>query len=87
MAKQIQIRRGSAASHETFTGAIGELTMDTTNNTLRILFQYLAMFGQSNCPSTASNMMQHYNTEQLLILLAYTPLFILWRTFKQSDLF
>lgn len=36
MARQIQIRRGTAAEHINFTGAIGEITMDTTNNTLRI---------------------------------------------------
>lgn len=36
MARQIQIRRGSAAEHATFTGAIGEITMDTTNKTLRV---------------------------------------------------
>lgn len=36
MSKQIQIRRGSATEHENFTGAIGEITMDTTNKTLRI---------------------------------------------------
>ena len=36
MSRQIQIRRGSAAEHENFTGAIGEITMDTTNNTLRV---------------------------------------------------
>lgn len=36
MARQIQIRRGSEAEHENFTGAIGEITMDTTNNTLRV---------------------------------------------------
>lgn len=36
MARQIQIRRGTATEHESFTGAIGEITMDTTNNTLRV---------------------------------------------------
>lgn len=36
MSKQIQIRRGSATEHENFTGAIGEITMDTTNVSLRI---------------------------------------------------
>ncbi len=36
MARQIQIRRGTAEEHESFTGAIGEVTMDTTNNTLRV---------------------------------------------------
>ncbi len=33
---QIQFRRGSSAEHETFTGAPGEITVDTTNNTLRV---------------------------------------------------
>ena len=33
MSRQIQIRRGTAAEHENFTGAIGEITMDTTNKT------------------------------------------------------
>ena len=36
MSRQIQIRRGTAAEHANFTGAIGEITMDTTNNTLRV---------------------------------------------------
>jgi len=36
MARQIQIRRGSAAAHANFTGAVGEITMDTTNKTLRV---------------------------------------------------
>ena len=36
MSRQIQIRRGTAAQHSNFTGAIGEVTMDTTNNTLRV---------------------------------------------------
>ena len=36
MSRQIQIRRGSATEHENFTGAIGEITMDTTNKTLRV---------------------------------------------------
>jgi len=36
MAEQWQIRRGTAAENDEFTGAIGEITMDTTNNTLRI---------------------------------------------------
>lgn len=36
MSRQIQIRRGTASEHEDFTGAIGEITMDTTNNTLRV---------------------------------------------------
>lgn len=36
MARRIQFRRGSAIDHETFTGAQGEITVDTTNNTLRV---------------------------------------------------
>ena len=36
MSRQIQIRRGTSAEHDNFTGAIGEITMDTTNNTLRV---------------------------------------------------
>ena len=36
MSRQIQIRRGTAAEHTNFTGAIGEITMDTTNSTLRV---------------------------------------------------
>ena len=36
MSRQIQIRRGTAAEHANFTGAIGEITMDTTNKTLRV---------------------------------------------------
>lgn len=36
MARQIQSRRGSADEHANFTGAIGEITMDTTKKTLRV---------------------------------------------------
>lgn len=36
MSRQIQIRRGTAAQHANFTGVIGEVTMDTTNKTLRV---------------------------------------------------
>ena len=36
MSRQIQIRRGTSAEHANFTGAIGEITMDTTNKTLRV---------------------------------------------------
>tara|TARA_Y100000004_G_scaffold14969_1_gene15783 strand:+ start:4383 stop:8366 length:3984 start_codon:yes stop_codon:yes gene_type:complete len=32
MTKQVQLRRGTAAEHAVFTGAVGELTIDTTNN-------------------------------------------------------
>ncbi len=36
MSRQIQIRRGSALEHNSFIGAIGEITMDTDNKTLRV---------------------------------------------------
>ena len=36
MALQIQLRRGTQAEHSTFTGANGEVTVDTTNKTLRV---------------------------------------------------
>ncbi len=35
-ARQVQIRRGTADEHNTFVGAIGEITMDTTNKTIRV---------------------------------------------------
>ena len=36
MAKQLQLGRGTATEHDTFTGANGEVTVDTTNKTLRV---------------------------------------------------
>ena len=36
MAKQLQLRKGTATEHNTFTGANGEVTVDTTYNTLRV---------------------------------------------------
>ena len=36
MAKQIQMRRGTASQHTSFTGAAGEITIDTTNNEIRV---------------------------------------------------
>ena len=36
MATQVQYRRGSAAQNDAFTGALGEITVDTTNDTLRV---------------------------------------------------
>ena len=36
MATQVQIRRGTAAENDAFTGAQGELTYDTTNKRIRI---------------------------------------------------
>lgn len=36
MAKQVQFRRGTATEHNNFIGAVAEVTVDTTNNTLRV---------------------------------------------------
>ena len=36
MAKQLQLRSGTATEHNNFTGANGEVTVDTTNKTLRV---------------------------------------------------
>ena len=36
MAYAIQRRRGTATEHNSFTGLVGEITVDTTNNTLRV---------------------------------------------------
>jgi hypothetical protein len=36
MSRQIQLRRGTATQHTIFTGAEGEVTVDTTNKTLRV---------------------------------------------------
>lgn len=36
MSKVLQIRRGTAAQSDIFTGLAGEITMDTTDNTIRI---------------------------------------------------
>ena len=36
MAKQLQLRKGTDTEHNTFTGADGEVTVDTTNKTLRV---------------------------------------------------
>jgi len=36
MSKQVQFRRGNYAESEAFTGAEGEITEDTDNNTLRV---------------------------------------------------
>jgi hypothetical protein len=33
MSKQVQLRRGSTTEHSAFTGASGELTIDTTKKT------------------------------------------------------
>jgi hypothetical protein len=36
MATAVQLRRGTAAEHTSFTGLEGEVTVDTTNDTLRV---------------------------------------------------
>ena len=36
MAIQLQLRQGTATEHDTFIGANGEVTVDTTNKTLRV---------------------------------------------------
>lgn len=36
MSKQVKIRRGTATEHTTFTGVVGEVTVDTTNHALRV---------------------------------------------------
>ena len=36
MATQIQYRRGTSAQNDAFTGALGEITVDTTNKTIRV---------------------------------------------------
>ena len=36
MAVRLQLRSGTATEHNTFTGANGEVTVDTTNKTLRV---------------------------------------------------
>lgn len=36
MSKQVQFRRGTYVENEAFTGAEGEITVDTDNNTLRL---------------------------------------------------
>ena len=36
MSKRIQLRRGTDTENNNFTGAVGEVTVDTTNKTLRV---------------------------------------------------
>lgn len=36
MATQVQFRRGTSTENDAFTGALGEVTVDTTNDTLRV---------------------------------------------------
>ena len=36
MAQQVQFRRGTTSDHSAFTGAVGEITVDTTLKTIRV---------------------------------------------------
>lgn len=36
MSKQVKMRRGTATEHASFTGVVGEVTVDTTNSALRV---------------------------------------------------
>lgn len=36
MAKTLQLRRGTTAQNDAFTGAVGEISVDTTKKTLRL---------------------------------------------------
>lgn len=36
MSKQVRMRRGTATEHNSFTGVVGEVTVDTTNHALRV---------------------------------------------------
>ena len=36
MTTQVQFRRGTTAEHDTFTGAVGEVTVDTDLKTLKV---------------------------------------------------
>ena len=36
MATQVQFRRGTSSENDAFTGALGEVTVDTTNDTVRV---------------------------------------------------
>ena len=36
MGQEVKLRRGTANQHSTFTGAEGEITVDTTNDTIRV---------------------------------------------------
>ena len=36
MSVEVRLRRGTANQHSSFTGALGEVTVDTSTNTLRV---------------------------------------------------
>ncbi|NDB60075.1 hypothetical protein EB001_16740 [bacterium] len=56
MSRQVQLRRGTAVQHTTFTGLVGELTMNTTNNSLR-LHDNVTVGGHEMLKSNLSNVL------------------------------
>ena len=36
MAARVKLRRGTATQHNSFIGAVAEITVDTTNNSIRV---------------------------------------------------
>lgn len=36
MAARVRLRRGTSAQHASFIGAVAEITVDTTNNSIRV---------------------------------------------------
>ena len=52
MATQVQIRRGTTAQHSTFTGAVGEITIDTDKKTV-VVHDGTTVSGKPLAPNTA----------------------------------
>lgn len=52
MATQVQIRRGTTAQHSTFTGAAGEITIDTDKKTV-VVHDGTTVSGKPLAPNTA----------------------------------
>ena len=71
MAIQVQFRRGTSAQHSSFTGANGEVTVDTTNQTLRVhdgvtaggvkIAKYSDLGAAANLQSISSNLIPSAN--------------------------
>ena len=67
MAYAIQRRRGTSTEHNSFTGLVGEITIDTTNNTIRVhdgstagghrLAKYSEINTQENIEDTVGNLL------------------------------
>ena len=60
MSRQVQLRRGTAVQHNAFTGLVGELTMNTTNNSLRI-HDNITVGGHEMLKSNLSNILASCN--------------------------